>query len=259
MLVSYICTLIFLFSAKVCYGYGGEMHKYLGNQIQLNMKELPSSNLAQDSVWADSIKRQAKYSWSRQLHYIDIEECSYERDIDIEECSSESVIKKYCNNNCIYTAILNETNTLYMEGYKQDSFKFLLHFLQDLFQPMHVYGPYRGGNDLHIQLIKNGSIQNTNLHFLWDTIIPMHVLHVTNGSELKVDNLYNFNSMYDYSNHLQTIILKMSDLSCRASDFNRTTIEFDAYYMRFQEEFQNVLQEFINFSISTFKFAFNRI
>lgn len=243
---------ILMLLPTMSYGYGSEMHRYLGNQVQhqLNITNIPFSNLADDSVWADIVKRKPNYAWSRQLHYIDINECNN------NECNTnECVIDKYCDNNCIYTAILNETNTLYMEGYNEESFKFLLHFLQDLFQPMHVYGPYRGGNDLHIRVIRNGSVKNTNMHYLWDTIFPVHYLHATNSTELLVDKLYNFDNMNTYGLYLASIIVDMSEMSCRASYLKSTTIDFDNYYSKFEKEFRDLLQKFINFSISTFKFA----
>jgi hypothetical protein len=243
---------ILMLLPTMSYGYGSEMHRYLGNQVQhqLNITNNSFSNLADDSVWADIVKRKPNYAWSRQLHYIDINECNN------NECNNnECVIDKYCDNNCIYTAILNETNTLYMEGYNEESFKFLLHFLQDLFQPMHVYGPYRGGNDLHIHLIRNGSVKSTNMHYLWDTIFPVHYLHSTNASDLLVNKVYKFDNMNTYGVYLARIVMDMSKMSCRASYLKSTTIDFDNYFSKFENEFKDLLQKFINFSTSTFKFA----
>jgi hypothetical protein len=246
---------------SLCNGYGGEMHKYLGVQLSnnINMDEHLSKSIAFNisneamkkySVWADVIKRQPKYLWSRSLHYIDINECERAR----------SNLTKVCENSCIYTGILNETNTIYMEGTNMESFKFLLHFLQDLFQPMHVYGPYRGGNDLQIILKTNGSMKRTNLHYLWDTIFPLHYLNNVNSTILTVKQIYTFKSMYDYNIMLRKIILQVSKVSCKVtkSHLKSSVIDFDKYFKDFKGDFGELLQEYINFAISTCKFIFER-
>src|SRR6185312_3713186 len=49
---------------------------------------------------------------------------------------------------------------------RQKALKFLVHFVQDMHQPVHVgHRDDRGGNDLQVQFFDQGS----NLHRVWDS------------------------------------------------------------------------------------------
>lgn len=155
--------------------YNWNVHGYLGDLLH---SSLPSSTVSKllfvlngttlndASIWADKVKKTKKYSFSRPLHYMDI----------IDKCS---ITRKdiNCNDNkCIYYAIHQLTSSVDrgpFEGLtKVERLKFLLHFLQDITQPLHVYGKFRGGNDVKVTRNKNGRNKTTNLHTLWDSEIP---------------------------------------------------------------------------------------
>jgi hypothetical protein len=242
--------LLMLLFLPSCVGYGADMHRYLGVQLYNNIGSslnITRDDIKQYSVWADIIKRKPQYTWSRPLHYIDMNECG------------NANIGRYCENNCIYSAILNETNTIYMERKNNDiteSFKFLIHFLQDLFQPMHVYGPYRGGNDFHVTVKMNNSIKKTNLHYLWDTLFPLYYLRKNGTTDLRVTETYNFSSMLEFEAKLQYYIYNMNKISCKVSDLKSSMIDLNEYYNRFKYDFGYLLQNYINFAVSTCQFIF---
>jgi hypothetical protein len=54
--------------------------------------------------------------------------------------------------------------------------KFLIHFIGDLHQPLHVEAKCRGGNEIHVHFDNHGG-EKENLHSVWDTDIP----HKING------------------------------------------------------------------------------
>lgn len=230
------------------FSYYHTTHNYLGSILEdyLNKHEtgkiiLKNINLKESfgdaSVWPDKIKNRKEYLWSKSLHYIDINECSKDINEDINECSKDinekfPLIKKYCNNNCIYSGIMNMTNDLkYNRNYinKDESFKFLLHFLQDLNQPMHLIGFYRGGNSYKIRLLMKDRSIYTNMHEIWDSIIPEYYLK-NYKYEIKNINITNINNMDDYSNFISNFIYNNLDLGCKKIHFDNTEINFDDYF-----------------------------
>lgn len=223
--------------------YYHKTHEFLGNYLENYIKKnyndlyIASKNLIYNesfsdiSTWADKIKTNNNYKWSKPLHYIDI-------NIDYCYNNNNNNFDIYCNNNCVYTAILNMTNDLkYNTNYNIDNyekFKFLIHFLQDLNQPMHLLGFNRGGNDYHLELQINGSIHKTNLHTLWDSIIPEFFLHNYNYTYNNFNFSNNIISIFDYTSLLNTILLKNFNTICKLpiskyiifeKYFNKTIIE----------------------------------
>ncbi len=53
---------------------------------------------------------------------------------------------------------------------KAEALKFLIHFVGDLHQPLHVIDNHdRGGNDVRVAALRRGNGAATNLHAVWDT------------------------------------------------------------------------------------------
>lgn len=188
MILSILYIYLYL-SLHTVYSYGFNIHRYLGklSDVYLNESEpilynkiinMLDNNIASISSWADKIKRKKEYSWSSQLHYVDILECR-------KDLYTKDIIDKYCENKCIVSALQNFTsilkyNLINNQNDKYNQFnlsnseilKFIIHFLQDFSQPMHLLGYDKGGNTLKLTVNKNGKNITTNLHFLWDTMLP---------------------------------------------------------------------------------------
>jgi hypothetical protein len=251
-----------------CLAYGSVSHAFLGQSLANAIfntsnttiieiqKIIPLSKFEYISSWADVIKR--KYKWSAPLHYIDI---------DTDECKNQITLdlNQYCNNNCIYTGILNMTNTLYLRDLYindtinlQESFKFLLHFLQDLHQPLHLTGWYRGGNSWNIDILKNGKIIHTNFHSLWDTYLPEHYI-ITYKPLL----IYNkkpsfFKNILEYKDYLNEYIQLLAKYACLIRNTNTHVIDFESYFDEHLYILEYMFQRYIEMSINTFTFIFNK-
>lgn len=113
------------------------------------------------ATWADQLrdndpdlgKRSAKW------HYVNMPEgtCDYvpARDCRNGDCLIEAIRKQ--------TAILSDTSR--PRGERAQALKFVVHFIGDVHQPLHVgLGRDRGGNDVQVNLDGKGM----NLHSLWD-------------------------------------------------------------------------------------------
>jgi hypothetical protein len=122
---------------------------------------LGDESLNDAAVWADNIRsdRHEAYGW----HFMNI---------PIEASDPDPM--KYCPaTGCVISKIEEFTATLRSTQGKTsertEALKFLIHFIGDLHQPLHVgdHGD-RGGNDLQLEFFGVG----TNLHSVWDRGLP---------------------------------------------------------------------------------------
>ena len=220
--------LLFLnFSYVLSYSY--KTHGYLGELVKETLSSeryssllnsIGVSDLKQASIWADKVKRTKKYSFTRTLHYMNIDSCE--------------ITPKELQTTTIYTAIMELTGNpnktdLFKEVPSAEKIKFLLHFLQDISQPLHSYGKGRGGNLIKVIRNKNNRNKTTNLHSLWDAEIPQtfvssgkYIPTILNVTLIEVINfnlkiscgyIYNFKDSYivfeDY--YREDIVKEMFD------------------------------------------------
>jgi hypothetical protein len=123
---------------------------------------LGSETLADVSTWADEVRGQAQYRHTGSWHYINLPlGLSYaEFQQRVEGMSEENVYSalQKMEKEVVDPAAPREK--------KVEALKFIVHFVGDLHQPMHVSrAEDKGGNT--VQLNFNGS--GTNLHSVWDS------------------------------------------------------------------------------------------
>lgn len=128
---------------------------------------LGGQSMGDVSSWADQIRDDV--SWTTPLHFIDVQQepCTASNDCHFDY-SRDCV-----NNACISGAIGNYSAILYalnprglMTAAANDSTKFLIHFLGDIHQPLHVSrADDMGGNTIEVTFEE----ADWNLHSLWDT------------------------------------------------------------------------------------------
>ena len=90
-------------------------------------------DLSRAATWADEIKSDRSYDWSKPLHYVNPandnppDTCSYLGEIDCP------------HGICVVNAIRNYTALLGLKSSNQNvALKFLIHFIGDLHQPLHA-------------------------------------------------------------------------------------------------------------------------
>lgn len=250
------------------YGYGYKMHRYLGylsdkylekyeNKLyEKVLKLLDGKDISSISSWADKVKRNSKYSWTKELHYIDILECQRDK-------YDKNVIDKYCNNNCVVSAILDFTNSLkynYQYEYIVNDNKFtnvellklLIHFIQDHSQPMHLLGYERGGNGFKVNILIDGKNRTSNLHFIWDSMLPEYFVDnymytIIDKHVIQPDGYYNYYKLIEdmFNDNIQ--------IGCK--------IYPDSHYIIFNEYFKEeyFIKLFDNYQellVKTLKYIF---
>ena len=58
----------------------------------------------------------------------------------------------------------------------KEQLKFLIHFLQDFNQPLHLLGYDRGGNSFKVIVNDDGHNKTYGLHYVWDTLLPVYYI-----------------------------------------------------------------------------------
>ncbi|MFQ5491905.1 MAG: S1/P1 nuclease, partial [Phycisphaerae bacterium] len=100
------------------------------------------------------------YRWANPLHYANVkpgeDEFDLQRDCPQKGCVVSAIIK--------YAKVLRSKNASHAD--KSEALKFLVHFVGDIHQPLHVsHARDKGGNDIKVEFFHN----RTNLYRLWDS------------------------------------------------------------------------------------------
>jgi hypothetical protein len=166
-----VLTLSLLICSPFLISWGVTGHRTIGriaeNHLSAKAKAavqalLGNETLADASTWADEVRSQPEYRHTASWHFLNLPlGLSYpEFKSQVEGLSQENV----------YSALRSCEQTLTAQSSSRDqrveALKFIVHFVGDLHQPMHISrAEDKGGNT--IQLNYEG--QGTNLHSLWDT------------------------------------------------------------------------------------------
>lgn len=137
--------------------------KHLTPKATLMVKSLLGDTAMADiSSWADQILREPAFKNTAPRHYINAPlGLSYPNFVqEIKSQPQENVYKaiKQCEQD------LKDPNLSLQK--KREALKFIIHFVGDLHQPMHVSrAEDKGGNTIQLQFEGQG----TNMHSLWDS------------------------------------------------------------------------------------------
>lgn len=128
---------------------------------------LGGETLADVSTWADEVRNQPEYKATGPWHYINLplglSYSDFQKQVEgMSEANVFSALRQ------LEQVVADKTAP---REKKIEALKFIVHFVGDLHQPMHVSrAEDKGGNT--IQLNYNG--QGTNLHSVWDSKLIEH-------------------------------------------------------------------------------------
>jgi hypothetical protein len=125
------------------------------------------TTLADISTWPDEVRGQAAYRHTGPWHYINLP-------LGLGYADFEAKVKGMSQEN-VYSALLQQEQILgsstSTRTAKVEALKYIVHFVGDLHQPMHVSREEdKGGNTVQLNYDGNG----TNLHALWDSKLIEH-------------------------------------------------------------------------------------
>lgn len=127
---------------------------------------LGTESLADVSIWADQLRMKEEFKYTTPWHYINLP-------LGLNHAGFKTRVMGMKDN--VYSAMLAQEQILTDKNSsrekKAEALKFIVHFVGDLHQPMHISrAEDQGGNT--IQLNYDG--KGTNLHSLWDTNLIAH-------------------------------------------------------------------------------------
>lgn len=125
-------------------------------------KYLPrDASLESIASLADVYGESPQGNWSAHLHYVNMNSGQTQFEMAVD-----------CVNGCVVAAILNNTALLVNQTFlsalvdEPNPLEFLVHFVGDVHQPLHVgWGSDRGGNTVNVTFFN----RQTELHAVWDT------------------------------------------------------------------------------------------
>lgn len=154
-------------SARSAHAWGREGHRAAARLTESRLSPAAlaavrglleeGESLADASTWADEVRR--SYPVSRPWHYVNF------------PITAPCYDARFCpRRGCVVSKIEDFRKVLAdrtaPRAERQEALRFLVHFVQDLHQPLHVGNREdRGGNDTQVQFFGKGS----NLHKVWDS------------------------------------------------------------------------------------------
>jgi len=170
----FICTFLVFFYAASAFSWGIPGHEAIGIIAEKNLNRVAKAriktllksgeDLAQASLWPDQIKYSSNWPHTRPYHYVSIpNKNDYYSALDSLSSSEQEA-------GDIVRALIKAEDVLRSpkgsRKAKADALRFLVHFIGDLHQPLHVgVAEDKGGNSIDMSWHGN----KTNLHAVWDT------------------------------------------------------------------------------------------
>lgn len=136
---------------------------HLTPKTQIAIKELLGKETLPDvSTWADEIRSNPANNYTGAWHYVNVDAgLTFEQFANAVKNMPEANVYKMT-----MRCLLDLENPAKSKKDKATALKFLIHFIGDLHQPMHVsHSADKGGNAISITFNNN----DTNLHSLWDS------------------------------------------------------------------------------------------
>jgi len=151
--------------------------------VDVLKKIIPDGNLTAVVDWADQVKSESQWKWSAPLHFLNT------KDDDPPKGVCSLVMSRDCPpplNFCVVGAIMNFSADTIASNYEPYALQFLIHFIGDVHQPLHVTGYELGGLDTTVDFFD----EYTDLHSVWDTsMIERQMGTYSNGLYSWVDEL----------------------------------------------------------------------
>jgi len=172
----YLLSFAFIIVSLVLVSWGRTGHRIIGKiaanhlttKAQLAVKDLlGSESLADVSSWADEVRGQEVYRKTGSWHFLNLP-------LGLSYPEFQKQVMSMTDEN-VYSALLQAEKTLKDATASKESkavaLKFVVHFVGDLHQPMHISrAEDKGGNTIQLNYEDKG----TNLHSLWDTKMLEH-------------------------------------------------------------------------------------
>jgi hypothetical protein len=171
-----ISNIAMVFIAMFLVSWGSTGHKTVAEIAEKHLSEkskevikifIGSASLASVSTWADDVRSTAGSKNTASWHYLNVP-------LGLRYADFERAVKSQPDET-IYSALLKNEKVLTDPNSELEArvkaLKFIVHFVGDIHQPMHVSRVEdKGGNTIQVRFDEKG----TNLHSLWDSKLIEH-------------------------------------------------------------------------------------
>ncbi|MFD2872017.1 S1/P1 nuclease [Mucilaginibacter ximonensis] len=171
-----IYTFALLIGTIILTSWGFKGHQAVGTiaenhltpQAKAAVKELlGNQSLADVATWADEVREEPAFKSTEGWHFVNVPS-------GLTEAAFSAEVKAQGENN-VYGAMQKArivlTHPKSSREQKIEALKFLVHFVGDAHQPMHIsHKEDKGGNTIQVRFDNAG----TNLHTLWDSKLLDH-------------------------------------------------------------------------------------
>ena len=202
----YILTLCFLGLALSISAYDAVGHRIIAEIAYRNLtdkartqvdKVLGKHGIVYEASWADDVRSDNKYAYSYQWHYQDLDDNMTLNDIKklLENPKAEG--------EHLFFALDTLTSRLKKDRNDAEALKFIVHFVGDLHQPLHLgRKDDKGGNTVDF----NWFGRKTNLHSVWDgSLIESQKMSYTEFSQYLQDKYEARKAEFKKQNILQSV------------------------------------------------------
>jgi hypothetical protein len=145
----------------VCHIAWHEMSKKARDSIKAALDVRSEFEFAETCNWADAVRGTSDFGYADNWHFVNVPVTARSVNI-VRDC------KPAAGAGCAVTAIAVQVETLRHSAgdeARQNSLRFLMHFVGDLHQPLHVsFKKDRGGGRIEGKFLG----KQTNMHSVWD-------------------------------------------------------------------------------------------
>ena len=212
----WLVLILMVISAPDSSAWGPPGHRVIGfiadSHLNPKVKELIAkkfniNSLADVATWADRTRKKRKEEgpW----HYTNIAEGQWtydrKRDCPDKTCVTEKILE--------FSKILSNRSLSSRE--RKDALKYLVHFVGDVHQPLHLGNKKdRGGGTLHF-LYKGKTV---SLHYLWDgglinwneESLAKYAVHLSGRASQEEILTWNQSTVSDWANESRSLALKVA-------------------------------------------------
>jgi hypothetical protein len=165
---------LFSLIAIIFLSWGGLGHRTVANIATDHLSPAAKSavktllgkqTLADIASWADEVRNEPAYRKTGKEHFINVPDGLDRTAFDAQVKAGDNVYTALLK----YEAVLSDSASSLPQ--QTEALKFIVHFVGDMHQPMHVSrSEDKGGNTIQVRYNNNG----TNLHSLWDSKLLEH-------------------------------------------------------------------------------------
>jgi len=168
-----LAVVVLFVCGAICHAWGPDGHLIIAGIAESHLTPktktaisdlLDRKSLCDVATWADRVRKQPEYAWSDSKHGVTI------------RGDADSVdLKRDCPDGCAVSAIVSLTDTLKRNNgsrkEREEALKFLVHFVSDLHQPIHVVSARRSKAAPENLTFFSKPVK---LHTVWDGLMIVH-------------------------------------------------------------------------------------